>query len=434
MTKQAKINTDIVELVQLISREDVEREFGESAASVVAVDQVVSFAKFILTDDKPNGNGERVPPEEFENIIRTGMYKPIKMAMGEIKDGHDDAVPLGVITNLKQEGNKIVALAALWNHEREDDVARIKNLVNSNKPVNVSWEILYGKAKVVEGVRNLMNTVLKAVTIVGLPAYAGRTQILAVAASKWSEAYVESLPDAHFLHVDGNGDRYFPYRDETGKIDPTRFPPILEEIPSTSLPEEVKASITNQVKRLNSVVTADAGIRELLGVEENFTMEAQELDTKELEGKVAELETKLAEASDTLNAKEAELAQAREEARLAAEKATALEQEIAPLKEFKQQADAELERKEKVASLKKKFGDVGLEKPDTYFEENAEKLLKLGEAELDFMLQEMVAFRDSNKSEASDQSRTTIPNVPGSPKVADLLTMLRERDAERNNK
>src|SRR5689334_5002936 len=107
MKNSTKTNTDSVDIVELLSKEDVESQFGEAAASVIATDQVITWAKFILTDDKPNGNRQRVPKEEFENILKTGLFKPVKMAVGEIADGHEDSKPLGVITNLKIEGNKI---------------------------------------------------------------------------------------------------------------------------------------------------------------------------------------------------------------------------------------------------------------------------------------------------------------------------------------
>src|SRR3990172_5654687 len=224
------INTDRRDMVQLLEKEDVEMEFGEAAASIIGVDEVITWAKFVLTDDKPDANGQRVPEEEFDNLIKTGLNKPVKMAYGEPNDGHGDAHPLGTITNLTRQGNKIVALAALWNRERGDDIALIKERVKSDRPVNVSWEILYGKNRIINGVEDLLDTVLRAVTIVGMPAYKGRTQFLAVAAKKWSPAYIEKLPNENFLHIGNDGTRYFAYRDETGKIDTKRFPSILEEI------------------------------------------------------------------------------------------------------------------------------------------------------------------------------------------------------------
>jgi len=438
MENDIEINTDSDKLLSLISREDVEIQFGEAAASAVVTDQVVTWAKFILTDDKPNENGQRVPLEEFDNIIKTGPYKPVKMALGEIKDGHDDARPLGVITNLTKQGNKVVALAALWDHERTEDVALVRDLVKSNKPVNVSWEILYGNYVIKDGISDLLDTVLKAVTIVGMPAYAGRTQFLAVAAKKWSPAYIEKLPDSSFLHIGLDGTRYFAYRDDTGKIDQKRFPALLEEMAQAPLPENTLKGVRHQVKKLASVVEADAGIQELLMDGEDFITEEHKLDIKELEGKVSELETKLAEANNKLATKEAELATAQETANLANTNVTTLTEELTGLREFKETTEAESQKATKLQSIKDKFGGLGLEKGEEYFTANGEKLLGLEESELDFMLQEMVAFRDAENAgegKASKKKTPGVPNIPGTidelNDVTKLAKALRERDSKK---
>jgi hypothetical protein len=426
-------------VLELLNKDAVEERFGEAAASIISTDQVITWAKFVLTDDKPNENRQRVPIEEFDNIIKTGVFKPIKMALGEIKDGHEDSRPLGVITNLVKEGNKIVALAALWNHERSDDVSLVKDRIANGKPVNVSWEILYGNSEKNGLVSDLMDIVLKAVTIVGIPAYAGRTQLLAVAAKKekkWSPAYIEGLPDTSFLLVE-NGTRYFAFRDESGKIDPSRFPAIMEEIADTSLPQNTLKSIRHQVKKLNSVISADASIIELLEEEEEFNAEDNTLETKDLEIKVTDLEAKLAVANDKLATKESELATAQEQFNLADTTLKTLQEEISPLREFKLEADKSAEKVTKLSAIKAKFEGANLTKPETYFEENAEKLLSMDENGLDFMLQEMTAFKEQEgkgEGEASKKKTPEVPNIPGQGGSTDILKLLRERDAERSKK
>ena len=414
MKTTTKTNTDSDNMISLslISKEDVELQFGEAMASAVATDQVVTWAKFILTDDKPNENKQRVPSEEFDNIIKTGAYKPVKMAIGEIKDGHEEARPLGVITHLVREDNKIVALAALWDHERTEDVATIKKMVQSKKPVNVSWEILFGNHRFIDGVEDLLDTVLKAVTIVGLPAYAGRTQLLAVAAKKWSPAYVEKLPDTSFLHIERDGTRYFAYRDDRGVIDPSRFPTILDEIANAPLSQNTLKELRHQVQKLHTVISADASIKELLeNLEENNT-EDNTLETKELESKVSELEAKLALANDTLAAKDKALKEALELKDVADTTIKTMEVELTPLREFKLESDKVTERATKLSAIKAKFEGVKLEKSDEYFEENAEKLLGLDENGLDFMLQEMVAFKEEDiKNEEASVKKPSVPNV-----------------------
>jgi len=406
------IDTEIESVVQLLSNEDVEKQFGEAIASVVAADQVVTWAKFILTDDKPNGNKQRVPIEEFDNIIKSGVYMPIKMALGEIKDGHEDAKPIGVITNLTKLGNKVIALAALWDHERNDDVSTIKSRVNSGQPVNVSWEILYGNSRIEDGITALLDVMLKAVTIVGIPAYAGRTQLLAVAAKdkKWSPAYIQRLPDNSFLLKTTDGIRYFAYRDETGKIDPSRFPDIMDEIAKAPLPENELKSIRHQVKKLSTMITSDASLLEVLSEEGDIDTEEYKLDTKELESKVSELEAKLALANDTLLAKEKEAADALALAEQTKKSVETLEQELTPLRQFKEETEAVAAKATKLSGIKAKFGELGLVKDEQYFVDNTEKLLSMDEGSFDFMLQEMVAFKSDGKQ--SGEAGLKLPKVP----------------------
>lgn len=432
MKTTTKTDTNVEDMVYLVSKDEVEREFGEAAASAIATDQVVTWAKFILTDDKPNANRQRIPAEEFDNLIKTGIHKPIKMAFKQIADGHEDARPLGVITNLTKEGNKVIALAALWNHEREEDVAKVKDLVQSGKPVNVSWEILYGRERQENGVTDLLDTVLKAVAIVGMPAYAGRTQLLAVAATKWSEAYIAKLPDTSFLYTE-NGNRLFAIRDVDGKIDPRRLPVILKEIDNTPIAVDVQNRLKKEVAAMNFFIDANASIRELLSDGEDFNTEDYKLDTKELEGKVSELEAKLALANNELADKEKKLADALALAETANTTVKTLEEEIAPLREFKTEAEKVEARASKLTAIKEKFAGAGLEKPAEYFEANAEKLLGLDENGLEFMLQEMVAFKSNDKgtSEAAVKG-SSVPNIQGKKEnlsdLSELAAALRERN------
>jgi hypothetical protein len=94
-------------------------EIEEMAASAsISLNPNVAWMKFLLTDDQHNANKQRIPREEFANVLRTGLFMPLKMAYGEVSEGHDDTFPLGVMTHLKTEGNSIQALAALWDRER----------------------------------------------------------------------------------------------------------------------------------------------------------------------------------------------------------------------------------------------------------------------------------------------------------------------------
>lgn len=160
---------------------------NEAFASI-SLNPALTWTKFVLTDDKPNLNLKRIPETEFDNLIRTGIYMPIKMAEGEIKDGHDGAIPLGVISHLKKTSNQIQGLAALWERERPEDVKYIKERYANKQPLQLSWEVYYEREEEKEdGTSDLIGTALRAVTLVGMPAYAGRTPITEVASIKEQE-------------------------------------------------------------------------------------------------------------------------------------------------------------------------------------------------------------------------------------------------------
>ena len=162
---------------------DLSTDDKEAIASI-ANNELFNFVKFILTDDKGNANKQRIPKEEFANLIKTGIYTPFKMAVGKINEGHDEAFPIGVITNLTETDDQVRGIAALWNRERPEDVKLIKEAYANKKQLNVSWELLYSDSKIDEdGYEDLYGTTLRAVTLVGLPAYQGRTSVFAVASA-----------------------------------------------------------------------------------------------------------------------------------------------------------------------------------------------------------------------------------------------------------
>jgi hypothetical protein len=173
----------------------------DEALASVGNNPTFRWCKFVLTDDLPNLNKNRIPESEFDNLIRTGLYAPIKMAATEIRDGHDKSIPLGTITSLKREGNTVKGLAALWSLERSEDVDLVKKSYDSGKPLNLSWEILYKSTEEEpDGVTALRDTVLRATTLVGLPAYGGRTPILQVA----SVENIENVENPIEENMEGN--------------------------------------------------------------------------------------------------------------------------------------------------------------------------------------------------------------------------------------
>jgi hypothetical protein len=199
--KSTKIDAKLIDVVSLIDENEVKSEMGEAFASFM-LNPTVTWAKFVLTDDKTNANGERIPKQEFVNLIRSGIHMPVKMALGEISPGHPGTKPLGTITHLKEVetsdgASAIIALAALWGEERPADVEFIKQRFAENKPVDVSWEVLYEDAtfNAEASSMDLLGTVLRAATIVGNPAYEGRTQFLSISAKKKGDTTAEDSVD-----------------------------------------------------------------------------------------------------------------------------------------------------------------------------------------------------------------------------------------------
>lgn len=170
-------------------------DLGESFASI-SLNPLYQWAKIVTADSLPNANKQGIPEEEFDNLIKTGINSPIKMARGKISLGHEEAFgnPIGTIAKLTKEGNKIIALAALWKKERPEDIAMLKKLHEEGKPPQVSWEISYSSSELDDqGVEWLKGTILNGLAVVGMPAYQGRTSFVAMSSKQNSEELMEEL-------------------------------------------------------------------------------------------------------------------------------------------------------------------------------------------------------------------------------------------------
>lgn len=390
-------------VIELVTENEAQAEF-KIATSAVVSNPAVSWAKFVLTDDKPNGNKQRIPRDEFPNLIKSGIYMPIKMAKGVIKDGHEVSEPIGVITNLKEDGDRILGLAALWTAERNDDIKLLKDLLNkAKKAVHLSWEIIYRETtKDADGVIDLHGTFLKASTVVGRPAYGDRTPILAIAA-KDSPAYLDELPDTSFLYVvDENGEkqRKFPFTDRDGNIDRELLASSLEEIKASSLQETLASELISKAELLL--------VEKVENIEEPHTEDIKLDELETLKTELEQLKATLASDKQLLETKEAEL--------------LAKETELVALREFKASIEADKLKEEKLEQVKEKFATAGIEKPETYFTENAEFLLNMSESGLDFLVQELVAF--SNKT--SSASTVTVPNLQSGKTVSADIKQIAE--------
>lgn len=89
-----------------------------------------------------------------------------------------------------------------------------------------------------------------------------RTLEETVSEAVWSTARVNDLPDRAFLYIESGGKkddggkttprslRHFPFEDENGNVDLPHLRNALGRIPQSTLPEDVKASVTRKAQRI----------------------------------------------------------------------------------------------------------------------------------------------------------------------------------------
>jgi hypothetical protein len=304
-------------IVKKFTVDFVEDDDEQLAEAAIAANHSFNYLKFILTDDEPNANRQRIPKDEFENLIRTGFFTPLKMARGGIREGHDLSEPLGVITHLKKYDNQIRGLAALWSEERPDDVKFLKEAYSKKRPLNISWELGYTASTFEEdGTENLHGVTLRAATLVDLPAYKGRTPVIQVASEQKEDTDLDELEK------------------------------LQKELDDT---KEALSEANDELKTLKEQI-------------------------KEFEGQAAELET---------------------------------------LREFKEQIDKEVEAEKALDAIKDLFTEAGVEKDEEYFAENRERLLAMSQEDIEFMLQEIVAFsaKEEEEEEEDDEAGLKVPNA-----------------------
>lgn len=432
-------------VVEFITENQVKAMVGEANASLM-LNPTVAWAKFILTDNLPNGNNQRVPTEEFDNLILSGLHMPIKMAEGKIDSGHDNSKPLGVITHLKKEKDPltnadiIVALAALWANERPSDVAYVRELMDAGEDVNVSWELGYRDSTVNEsGVEDFIDVVLKAVTLVTKPAYQGRTRFLSVAAKAemWSTAYNNSLPDSSFLFIESSGEldasgrtyprslRHFPVLDTDGNADASRLNAVEKEIKESSLQATVLDTALGSLEKLRESLATK--------ITEDVTEDYKLKTLEQLEQENLDLQKKLDETLKSLEDKNKELEDLKTSSASLLEEKEELEKQLAPLQEFKNEAEEEKAKAEKLLSIKEKFDGAGVAKENDYFESNKDFLLGLDDSALDFMLQELASFPKLEEGAGEAGLKPRVPRIQSNDEsvtVQDIVKALKDRKAK----
>src|SRR3989304_5870627 len=98
-------NFNITTTIELL-REDEKLE-GEAYAGI-SLNPYFQWAKIVVTDDIANATNQRVPVEEFDNIIKTGMPLPCNARIRKMSSDHQHCSPpgLGFSANLVKESNR----------------------------------------------------------------------------------------------------------------------------------------------------------------------------------------------------------------------------------------------------------------------------------------------------------------------------------------
>jgi len=169
---------------------------GTAFASADVNNPTQKYIKFVFTDYLPNVNRQGVPVEEAENIIKTGLYMPVKVNFNNGPKGHPRAIPIGPITSMRQEDDKIIGEAVIWSVEFPDVADYLDIASASEGGVQFSWELAHSESTADEnGVTWLRNIVVVGITMVDNPAYKGRTPLIAVAEELTSMDLEQALAD-----------------------------------------------------------------------------------------------------------------------------------------------------------------------------------------------------------------------------------------------
>jgi len=158
---------------------------------------LLTWVKFVFTDDEPNANNQGISQDEFPNLLKSMSYMPIKANFDSDFgiQGHSNAHVIGVIKAGQQQANKIVAIGALFNDEYPEVVEFFKSEMVDGGSVDFSWEIRYKDSEEKDGIEWLKGVTTKAVTAVKHPAYDGRTPLISISAKDLIELIDEELKE-----------------------------------------------------------------------------------------------------------------------------------------------------------------------------------------------------------------------------------------------
>ena len=159
---------------------------------------LLTWVRFIFTDDLPNANQQGIGQDEFSNLIKSMSYMPIKADFDSEfgLEGHSEARIIGVIKGGQQQANTVVTIGAIYHDEYPEIVDFFKKEMAEGGRVDFSWEIRYKDSEEKDGVEWLKEVTTKAVTAVQHPAYEGRTPLVSI-----SSGLLKDIPTHQLLSM-----------------------------------------------------------------------------------------------------------------------------------------------------------------------------------------------------------------------------------------
>jgi len=416
----------------------------ELEAFAAEEDPTKAWIHFIFTDDKSNDNNQRVPVEEFESIVKSGKFMPIKKVAGAEREAdHEGAIPMGAIASLKrvlgENKNTIEGLGTLWKREFPEDIATLKETYDKGEPIDFSWELLYTEEVAEEdGTSALKGCRTRAITIVDLPAYGGRTRALAMASEiDVEERLITGVIDKEVvaaadevakeaqrkraakygiqIRPDGNvtKPKQYAHLNDSQFADPVNYAyPIDKEHVLAALrywgkpKNKAKYNAKSRgiiTKRMNATAKR-FGVKSVQDKEEKSEMNIKEL----LEG----LEP--AEAVEAVSEKLKGFFEELEELK-------GHEEELAELRTFKEEREKEEAKATLLKTRLEKMKEAGVEVKDEDLEKKAGLWLSMDDEAFEFHINELVAF-----STAIREGKASIPNLRGEEEASDTVKTVRE--------
>jgi hypothetical protein len=245
-----------------------------------------TIATFVFADDKPNGNNQLLPYEEFENVKRTAIGMPVKIKFSGIDaENHVGSVPIGVITGMSEDmlpdgTRRLIAKATFWTEEYPEEVAYIKDSFANKKAPGLSWELGY-KESIAEGlIQRLKDVVALAATFVKKPAYGSRTHLLAISSLEEGERNKEILALADTIKSDEPKPKGGIHSMDEKEIEALKTASASKDVRITELEtklseaETEKTALAEENKSLKLASVIESRTRRY--VEAGFQMEAED--------------------------------------------------------------------------------------------------------------------------------------------------------------